>query len=252
MMKWILLVVTWMVTFNLGASSIVPLFGNEEKSLTQEVPETDKVIEIREKIREKLERKLDKKGFTWGDPIYVRIYKEEAKLEVYMQRASGDFEIFETYDICRLRKSLGPKLEEGDRMSPEGFYYVLPSWMNPWSRFRLAYNIGYPNRYDRMLGRTGSNLMVHGKCVSSGCFAMRKGIDEIYILADAALRSGQRFFRVHIFPFEMTDKNLEKHKRSKWYDFWKNLKEGSDLFQVFRRPPNVEVDLENKKYIFNY
>ncbi len=251
-MKWILYLVTWIVALNISASTVVPLLSWQDHSLLSDVPETDKVIKIREDIRRDLEMKLASKGFSWGDPIYVRIFKKEARLEIYMQRENGEFDLFDTYDICRLRKKLGPKLKEGDRKSPEGFYYVLPSWMNPWSRFRLAYNIGYPNRYDRMLDRTGSNLMVHGKCVSSGCFAMRNGIDEIYILADAALRNGQRFYRVHIFPFEMTEKNMNRYRKNEWIEFWRNLKEGHDLFQVFRRPPNVEVDLENKKYIFNY
>lgn len=250
-MKRILILVTWIVTSSASMAQRLPLFDLEEMNLTNNVPETQKVIDIREDIRFELEKKLQSRGFSWGDPIYVRIFKKEARLRVYMQRENGDFDLFDEYRICRLRKKLGPKIKEGDKKSPEGFYFVLGPWMNPWSRFRLAYNIGYPNRFDRLHERTGSNLMVHGKCVSSGCFAMRKDIDELYILADAALRSGQRFFRVHIFPFEMTEKNMRRYRKNEWFDFWKNLKEGYDLFQVFKRPPNVEVDLETKRYVFN-
>ena len=92
--------------------------------------------------------------------------------------------------------------------------------------------------------------MVHGDCVSIGCFAMTdKGIEEIFTIADAAFRKGQRFFRVHIFPFRMTDKNMIEHKHSKWYIFWKNLKQGYDFFEKNgHHPPNVRV--KNKQYIF--
>jgi len=76
-----------------------------------------------------------------------------------------------------------------------------------------------------------------------------KGIEEILTLADASLRNGQRFFRVHIFPFRMTDENMGKHKDSKWYKFWENFKEGYDFFEKNRhKPPNVEV--KKKRYVF--
>jgi murein L,D-transpeptidase YafK len=122
--------------------------------------------------------------------------------------------------------------------------------MNPLSNYHLSFNLGYPNSYDRLHGRTGSALMVHGSCVSIGCYAMTdKGIEEIFTLADAALCNGQPFFRVHIFPFPMTEENMRKHVNSKWYEFWKNLKEGYDFFEEGgHNPPNVEV--KNKQYVF--
>ena len=92
--------------------------------------------------------------------------------------------------------------------------------------------------------------MVHGSCVSLGCYAMRdEGIEEIFTLADAALRNGQPFFKVHIFPFRMTEENMRKHVNSEWYGFWENLKEGYDFFEEGgHNPPNVEV--KNKQYVF--
>lgn len=76
-----------------------------------------------------------------------------------------------------------------------------------------------------------------------------KKIEEIYALADAALRNGQAFFRVHVFPFRMTMENMNKHKKSKWHSFWQNLKEGYDFFENNGNiPPNVEV--ENRQYVF--
>src|SRR5690606_23017342 len=101
----------------------------------------------------------------------------------------------------------------------------------------------------RAHGRTGSALMVHGSCVSIGCYAMTDTqIEEIYALADAALRNGQQHFQVQALPFRLTEKNLEKHKDSSWIDFWRNLKEGYDIFEQQRLPPKVWV--ENKRYRF--
>ena len=113
-----------------------------------------------------------------------------------------------------------------------------------------SFNLGYPNAYERARGRTGNALMVHGNCVSIGCYAMTdERIEEIYSLCDAALQNGQRFFRVHCFPFRMTEANMKRHSRSKWITEWQNLKTGYDWFEQHKRPPNVAV--QKTKYIFS-
>ena len=91
--------------------------------------------------------------------------------------------------------------------------------------------------------------MVHGNCVSIGCYAMTDTrIEEIYSLCDAALMNGQRFFRVHCFPFRMNSANMKKHASSEWHSFWVNLKEGYDLFESSKLPPDVRV--KEGKYVF--
>ena len=83
-----------------------------------------------------------------------------------------------------------------------------------------------------------------------GCFAMTDArIEEIYSLCDAALMNGQRFFRVHAFPFRMTEANMKRHGVSKWINEWKNLKGGYDWFEKAKRPPNVTVS--GKQYLFS-
>ena len=86
-----------------------------------------------------------------------------------MEAAEGDgrYALLKNYEICKWSGVLGPKKSEGDRQAPEGFYTVRPAQMNPNSSYYLSFNIGYPNAYDRSLGRTGSNLMVHGACSSA-------------------------------------------------------------------------------------
>ncbi len=107
---------------------------------------------------------------------------------------SGRFQILKTYPICRWSGDLGPKLYEGDRQAPEGFYTVTPELMNPNSNFYLSINLGYPNKFDKANKRDGSFLMIHGDCWSSGCYAMTdEQISEIYSLArDSFSAAGRR------------------------------------------------------------
>ena len=145
--------------------------------------------------------------------------------------------------------TLGPKLAEGDCQAPEGFYFVANRHLNPRSTYHLSFNLGFPNAYDLAHGRTGSHLMVHGSDMSIGCFAMTDpGIEEIYTLCAAALAKGQPFFRVHIFPFRMNEERMTKAAGDPWEEFWKNLKEGHDLFERNHVPP--EVNVQDKRYVF--
>jgi murein L,D-transpeptidase YafK len=215
----------------------------------QEVPASSRSLNVVAALSPILIRQLEAKGLTLGSPVFIRVFKEEKELEVWLQ-ANRAFHLFRTYPIAAVSGWLGPKGWEGDLQAPEGFYRVGPSQMNPNSSFHLSFDIGYPNEYDRMKYSTGSALMVHGKKTSRGCFAMTdEKIEEIYVIADAALRNGQPFFHVHCYPFRMTDENMEISRDSKWFYFWQNLKTGYDLFETFKRPPRVFV--ENGMYVFD-
>ncbi len=193
---------------------------------------------------------LGKKGMYASGPIFVRIFKEESELEVWKARDDGRFYHFKTYPICNWSGELGPKLEQGDKQAPEGFYTIAREQMKPDSQYYLAFNLGYPNAYDRSLNRTGSSIMVHGKCKSAGCYAMTDALaEEIYGLAREAFNGGQPAIEVHAFPFRMTDEKLARFKGHKWYAFWKTLKEGYDNFEITRVPPTVAVC--ERRYVVN-
>ncbi len=189
----------------------------------------------------RLSQELEAKGMKLGSPVFIRIFKGNATLEMWVQK--GDkFELFRTYNICRFSGLLGPKTQTGDFQAPEGCYYVNARAMNPQSKFHLSFNLGYPNAYDRHHGYTGSALMVHGNCVSIGCYAMGDAnIEEIWTLCTKALENGQDYFRVHCFPFELTEEKLAGREGHDWHDFWLNLKETYDYFETHKVPPNVEV-----------
>ena len=194
-----------------------------------------------------LEQRLETVNAKLGDPVYIRIFKEESLLEVWI-RSGAEYKLLKNYFICAYSGALGPKEKEGDKQAPEGFYRVTKKQLNPNSKFHLSFNLGYPNAYDRAHRRTGSFLMVHGNCVSIGCYAMTDAkIEEIYALVEAALQKGQSYVPVDAFPFQLSDENMALHSDNKWYDFWVNLKEGYDYFEAEHRPPHVKV--KNGRYV---
>ncbi|MDP8051378.1 murein L,D-transpeptidase family protein [Pasteurella atlantica] len=213
-------------------------------------PKSKRSINITKYYRHYLIKQFSAKNLNLGAPVFIRIFKQSHQLEMWVkQKDKPTFILFKTYKIAKFSGTLGPKKAEGDRQAPEGFYFVTPNSLNPNSRFHLSFNLGFPNAYDRNKGYTGSALMVHGSNVSIGCFAMtNRQIEEIYTIVDSALSSGQPFFRVHSFPFHLTDDNIKKYAKSSHIDFWKNLKIGYDLFEKTHIPPNVNV--KNGYYIF--
>ncbi|MCF6206598.1 MAG: murein L,D-transpeptidase [Sulfurovum sp.] len=212
----------------------------EIMQLSQEVA-MQEYLERSKYLYTPLKQRLEAIGGKKGDPIYIRIFKSEAMLEVWME-VDGIYKHIKDYTICAYSGHLGPKLKEGDRQAPEGFYRVYKKQLNPHSKFHLAFNLGYPNAYDRAHHRSGSYLMVHGDCRSIGCYAMTDAkIEEIYTLVEAALKAGQLYVPVHIFPFYMDGETMAHYSNHRWYDFWTKLKEGYDYFEAEERPPHVEV-----------
>jgi murein L,D-transpeptidase YafK len=201
-------------------------------------------------VSPKLLAQMDAKNMDLQSPILVRLFKQEAELEVWKQDRTGRFALLKTYPICRWSGDLGPKIREGDRQAPEGFYAITPAQMNPTSAYYLSFNTGYPNAYDRSLGHTGSELMVHGDCSSRGCYAMTdEQIAEIYSLGRESFFGGQKSFQFQAYPFRMTALNMARHRNSPHMAFWKMIKEGNDHFEVTLQEP--KVDFCEKKYVFN-
>lgn len=201
----------------------------------------EKLAKILTTLGPNLRRELAARELVPGAPIFIRIFKLQRKLEVWMQK-NDSYRLFKTYPICSYSGYLGPKLHEGDWQSPEGFYRVTPEQMNPRSRYHLSFNIGYPNDYDILLRRDGGDIMVHGGCSSMGCFAMGDHrMEEIYLLALFAFEGGQEAFDIHIFPFPLTDDYLHRFRSSPWIDFWKNLQPGFLAFEKNRRVPVIST-----------
>lgn len=216
--------------------------------------------EVKKRITPHLENALSEKSLNIGSPIVLRSFKQERELEMWMLLENKEnkenlqapcYQHVHTWSIAGLSGKLGPKLKEGDGQSPEGFYDIKVGQLHPSSKYHLAFNVGYPNAFDKSLERTGSFIMVHGSTGSIGCLAMTDSyIEEIYTLVSAALKGGkQSSVQLHMFPFHMETENMSLHQESPHFPFWLNLKEGYDFFQSHKTVPHISV--ENKKYTFS-
>ncbi|WP_363346849.1 murein L,D-transpeptidase family protein [Methylocystis echinoides] len=193
---------------------------------------------------------MEKLGTSKDAPMLIRAYKKEAELEIWKMGSDGKYVHLKTFPMCRWSGQLGPKTREGDRQVPEGFYSITPAQMNPNSSYYLSFNVGYPNQLDKALGHTGGTIMVHGACSSAGCFSMTDAqIAEIYAIARASFEGGQQSIQMQSLPFRMTAENLAKHRLDSNIGFWRNLKEGSDHFEVTKMEP--EVAFCGRRYVFN-
>ncbi|WP_026616343.1 L,D-transpeptidase family protein [Ensifer aridi] len=221
---------------------------------TNETLDTVNLSSVKNKTEYQLSSKMVSKmrelGMQKTSPILLRIFKEEGTLEVWKANTANRFQLLKSYKICAWSGKLGPKVKEGDRQAPEGFYPLYPHQMNPNSNYYLAINTGYPNTYDKANGRSGTHLMIHGACSSSGCYSMTdEQIIEIFALARDAFKGGQEYVQLQAFPFRMTAENMARHRDNPNIEFWKMLKAGYDQFEVTKRPPQVNVC--ERKYVFN-
>ena len=188
-----------------------------------------------------LERDINALNLQIGAPVFIRIFKQDSVLELWLKGAKR-YQLFRSYPICAFSGALGPKTMEGDGQAPEGIYQVGPKQMNPASRFHLSFNLGYPNAYDQAHGYTGSALMVHGNCVSIGCYAMTDAkIEEIYTLMARAFAAGQGIIPVHAFPFRLTAQAMSEHASHPSVEFWRQLQPIYQAFEDDALPPSVRV-----------
>lgn len=202
----------------------------------------DRAAAAATRVRPAIDRDLATLGLPFGSPVFLRVFKREKVLELWLRAGDGRHLLFRSYPICTYSGDLGPKQRQGDNQAPEGFYSVGAAQLNPLSRYHLAFNLGYPNAYDRAHARTGDFLMVHGSCVSIGCYAMGDAaIEEIYTLVAAALDRGQKRIDVHAFPFRLDDAALDAARHSPWHVFWSELKPAYDAFERDRKPPRIRV-----------
>ena len=200
-------------------------------------------------LKQATQNRLAEIGSSPGSAMLIRIFKQSNEFEVWKQTKAGPFKLYKSYAICAWSGVLGPKVVEGDRQAPEGFYNITPAQMNPNSNYYLSFNTGFPNKFDRAWGRTGANLMVHGDCSSSGCYSMTdESVAEIYALARESFNAGNAVVQMQIFPFRMTPQNLALVADNPNLPFWMDIKEGYDRFELSKTPPNWDVC--EKKYVF--
>ncbi len=225
----------------LALASILPVLPSgsfKEQQLTYE-----RVRAAYDQKWETLQKFLTFNGFKPGFDMYIAAYKKEGKLEVWLKNKEEQrYKLFRTYDFCAHSGTLGPKVKEGDRQTPEGFYKIQA--FNPKSNYYLSLGINYPNAVDLARSGTakpGADIYIHGNCVTIGCIPLTdEKIKEVYILAVEAKNAGQKEIPVYIFPFKMSTENLQEQKTKfpQHYQFWKTLQSTYTWFEQNRTLPN--------------
>ncbi len=213
-----------------------------DPSAWKKLPNEDRLTDLNQRVQPALQKELQKDGLELGAHAYLRAFKESHELELWLQSSDHSWRLFRNYPIAAASGQLGPKLMEGDRQVPEGFYSITPQQLNPASNYHLAMNIGYPNAYDLHHGSSGSYIMIHGSDVSIGCLAMTDPcIEEIYLIIQAALAQGQAQVPTHVFPFRLTPERLESAEEDTHHAFWKMLQPAYLKFEEQQQPPKVKI-----------
>ena len=196
-------------------------------------------------------------GVDWPPAdLYLRAFKREGELELWASSERGDeMKPILTWKLCALSGVIGPKRQEGDEQVPEGFYKL--TGYNPYSRYHLSMRVSYPNRADRILGhpsQPGSDIMIHGDCLSIGCLSMTDArVEELWAITEAWKRHKQnrrrrRFISLTISPTRQLNDLLALAAHHDVSDedrlLWEVLRDADAQFTSTRRPPQVSVDQE--------
>jgi murein L,D-transpeptidase YafK len=175
--------------------------------------------------------------------LLIRAFKEEKELELWASDG-GAYHLLKIYPICMLPGKPGPKIRQGDKQVPEGFYVV--DTLNPNSDFHLSFRINYPNQADLIRSKDekdpGGDIYIHGDCISAGCLPVGDdAIEEIFWLL-AKHQSGypKNNIHVHIFPGRMEDDKWIQ-REGLWSDFWQQLKSIHDYFNENNILPTITV-----------
>ncbi|WP_313740878.1 L,D-transpeptidase family protein [Pseudomonas sp.] len=115
----------------------------------------------------------------------ILVVKSERRLQLLSRG-----EPLKTYRISLGKQPKGAKLREGDKRTPEGFYWI--DWRKNSSRYNLAMHVSYPNVADAARAKQagvppGGMIMIHGTPLdeqypewyfhtldwTEGCIAMR-------------------------------------------------------------------------------
>ncbi len=212
------------------------------------------------RVEDSLKKQFESKNLLWPpQAVYIRSFKIDRKLEVWVRNSSVEqFIFFKEYNVCMQSGKTGPKRIEGDLQVPEGFYYI--NEFNPNSNYHLSLGLNYPNASDRILSdsiRPGGEIYIHGNCVSTGCIAIAdKPIEELYSITSNAKANGQDFIPVHVFPVKYNDeksmdKLVENFKSSPAMNrFILNLRKAYDYFEKNKQLPFIMINAKGE-YIIN-
>lgn len=139
--------------------------------------------------RERIEPGFVAAGVGYPPRAVVLVADKSARtLTLYSGPSREALRPIRTWPVLGMSGGPGPKLREGDRQVPEGFYRV--ELLNPHSNYHVSLRLNYPNAFDRARAREegrdrpGSDIYIHGGSASVGCLAMGDSVaEELFTLA---------------------------------------------------------------------
>lgn len=183
---------------------------------------SDRLNEFSEIVKDRVKKDFDAKGLIYPPKSMTFLaLKKEKKFELWASNETNGTQTFiKSYDFTAFSGKLGPKLKEGDRQIPEGFYKIKS--LNPNSSYHLSLEVNYPNAYDLKNAKIekrfqpGSLIYIHGKNVTIGCIPLGdQAIEEVFILSAIV---GLKYIELIISPkdFRVDDSYLELRQNKQW------------------------------------
>ncbi len=189
--------------------------------------------------------------------IMIVVFKDEKYIELWARQENLDaLTLVKKYNFTAFSGKLGPKRQQGDLQIPEGIYHITD--FNPVSNFHLSLKINYPNESDRILGERdnlGGEIYIHGSEVTIGCIPIgNDGIEELYLICVDVTSSSLKNIPVYIFPARIDSFGMIRLKEiaeadTALFSFWKNLKQGYDIFYTAYQKLKFQIDAHGK-YVF--
>jgi murein L,D-transpeptidase YafK len=202
------------------------------------------------RARGRLQISYDDLGLVFGAPIYVRLIKDQKRLEVWVQKRQREFVKLRSYKICGSSPALGPRQRGVLLLQPEGFYVIGAASLRPHNVAYLGVDLNWPNAFDRAQGWSGTTSIIQAGCASEPHFGLTdQDMEEVYTLVHSALVSGQGAVPVHIFPFEMGRLRMLTAGRSPNAAFWRQLEPAWQAFERTKKPPQVR--LLGRRYVIS-
>lgn len=200
------------------------------------------------RTRGRLQFGFDDVGLRFGAPIYLRLIKDQKRLEVWVQKRGRDYVRLRAYRVCGTSAPSGSRTGGTGPWQPEGFYTLGALSLRPRNVAYLGIDTGWPNAIDRVQGaRAGVSLLQAG-CAAQPHFGLTdQDLEEVYTLVHGALAGGQASVPLHIFPFAMGGLNMMTRATGSNAAFWRSLEPAWSQFERTKTPPQVRIS--GRRYI---
>lgn len=199
-----------------------PLKAVSAKTVPAKIPTVrERISEFGDTARNAMKPAFDTNGVSYPPKKMTWIaLKKERVLLLFAQNKKGKLVQVLNYPILGTSGITGPKLKEGDKQIPEGFYRI--SGMRPKVIAHVGLDINYPNTEDKLHAKEarrkslGGDIMIHGSYWSTGCLAMgNDAIEELFVLA-----YDTKYANINVLfaPCDLTTKkcDVDFKKQPKW------------------------------------